>query len=68
MDRIKIGKKLSALRKERGETVFEVANAVGVCQGAVSMYETGARVPRDDIKRKLSKHFGVSIEEIFFAE
>lgn len=68
LDRTSIGKNLAALRKERGETVADVAAATGVCQSAISMYENGYRVPRDDVKKKLSRHFGVTVEQIFFAE
>ena len=68
MDKREIGKTLAALRKERGETLEDVAKAVGTTYGAISMYEAGARVPRDAIKKKLSQHFGVSVEQIFFAD
>ena len=68
MDKQEIGKTLAALRKERGETLSDVANAVGTTQSAISMYEIGARIPRDAIKKKLSQHFNVSVEQIFFAD
>lgn len=68
MEKSGIGQTLAMLRKERGETLTDVAQAVGITQSAVSMYENGLRVPRDPIKKKLSVHFGVSVEQIFFAE
>lgn len=68
MDKMKIGMKLVELRKERGETTSDVANAVGTTQAAISMYECGQRIPRDHIKENLSRHFGVPVEQIFFAE
>ncbi len=68
MDKKKIGQRLTELRKERGETMQDVATAVGICQAAVSQYESGVRIPRDSIKIGLSQHFGVPIEQIFFAE
>ena len=68
MDKLEIGKTLVALRKERGETLSDVANAVGTSQSAISMYENGIRIPRDAIKKKLSTHFNVSVEQIFFAD
>ena len=68
MDKQKVGSILTSLRKERGETTTELAAAIGSSQSAISMYETGARIPRDDVKLKLSRHFGVSVDEIFFAE
>lgn len=48
--------------KSRGE----VAKAVGISESAVSMYETGARIPRDEIKVKLADYFGVSVQALFF--
>ena len=68
MDKQKIGIKLEKLRKERGETMGEVAEAVGTTYAAISMYESGKRIPRDHIKENISRHFGVPVEEIFFAE
>jgi transcriptional regulator with XRE-family HTH domain len=60
-----IGQKLRELRGEK--SVTEVANAVGIAQSTLSMYENGERIPRDSIKVKLAKYFGVSIEELFYA-
>lgn len=60
-----IGQKLRELRG--GKSVVEVANAVGIAQSTLSMYENGERIPRDSIKVKLAKYFGVSIEELFYA-
>lgn len=68
MNRQKVGNILASLRKERGETTTELANAIGSSQSAISMYENGARIPRDDIKIRLSKHFGVPVDQIFFTE
>lgn len=62
----KIGQKLRELRGER--SVSEVANAVGIAQSTLSMYENGDRIPRDSIKIKLARYFDVSIEELFYAQ
>ena len=57
------------LRKLRGEKCREeVAIAVGVTASAISMYECGARVPHDEIKVRLAKYFGCSVQDIFYAE
>lgn len=59
----------SKLRSLRGDNTQEaVAEAVGVTKSAWAMYERGERVPRDEIKIKIAKHFGVTVEEIFFAQ
>lgn len=46
----------------------EVAKAVGVSLSAIAMYESGARVPRDEIKVKLADYFGTSVQSLFFDE
>ena len=61
----KIGKALRALRGEK--TQLEVANALGVTPMAISQYESGARIPNDDMKIKIASYFNKSIEELFFA-
>ena len=51
----------------RGNTPRQsVANAVGVSLSAITMYELGQRVPRDEIKVKLASYYGVSVQELFF--
>ena len=67
MNKDAIGKALSDLRKTRGESLMDVAKAIGSSQSAISMYENGERIPRDDIKLRLADHYGVSVEQIFFA-
>lgn len=65
MDKIKIGKRL---RNLRGETpMIKVANDIGVSVSALSMYENGDRIPRDEIKLKLAKYYCRTVDEIFFA-
>lgn len=66
MDSKKIGAKLRELRGDKSAT--EVATAVGVSTSAVSMYENGERIPRDEVKVKLARYFGVTIQELFFAD
>lgn len=66
MNAIIIGKRLAELRGER--TQEEVAKAVGISVSALSMYECGARVPRDSIKIRLAKYFQQSVQSIFFDE
>ena len=65
MDSEKIAKRLVALRG--AESRENVAKAIGVSTSAIAMYETGARIPRDETKRKIAAYYGKSVEEIFFA-
>lgn len=61
-----IGEKLIKLRGNK--TQEEVANAVDISVSALSMYEQGNRIPRDNIKIRLSLYFGVSVSDIFFTQ
>lgn len=64
MDTEKMAEKL---KKLRGAIPREsVANAIGISVSALSMYETGKRIPRDDIKIKIAKFYGKSVSSIFF--
>ncbi len=66
MDSIKIGSRIKGLRTERGETAEELAKILGISCSAVGMYETGQRIPRDEIKIRIAEHFTVPVESIFF--
>lgn len=48
------------------KTQDEVAEAVGVSRSAMGMYESGQRIPRDEIKRKLASYYNRSIQDLFF--
>lgn len=55
------------LREARGETPrATVAEAVGITVSAISMYENGDRVPRDEVKVKLAKFYNRPVQELFF--
>ncbi len=64
-DAKKIGEVLRELRIKAGETQEQVAVAIGVTPMAVSLYEQGARIPRDVYKKAICNHFNVSVD-IFF--
>ena len=66
MDSEKIAQVLIDLRGTRSRA--EVAEAIGVSVSALSMYETGARIPRDETKRKIAQYYGKTVEEIFLLE
>lgn len=44
----------------------EVAKAIGVSLSAITMYETGARVPRDEIKVRLADHYKTTVQALFY--
>lgn len=60
-----IAKRLVLLRGDVSREV--VSTACGISRSALTMYELGARIPRDEIKIRLAKYYDRSVEEIFFA-
>ncbi len=60
-----IGNRLKKLRG--GRKMEDVSNAIGISRSALSMYECGQRIPRDEIKVKIATFYNTSIETIFFA-
>jgi len=49
-----------------GKDRKEVANAVGITLSALSMYENGHRIPRDEIKVRLANFYHKTVQELFF--
>ena len=65
MDRKQIAEKLVELRGEK--TQAEVAENVGISLSTLAMYETGKRIPRDEIKIRLANYYGTTVESLFLA-
>ena len=64
MNAYEIGRRLIKLRGSR--TQLEIARNVGVSVSTIGMYERGERIPRDEIKVKLAKYYGRTVDDIFF--
>ncbi|MEC3621579.1 helix-turn-helix transcriptional regulator [Bacillus subtilis] len=64
MDKKLIGQRLLSLRAEKSRS--EVARAVKISVSALQMYETGQRIPRDEIKIKLADYYQKTVQQIFF--
>lgn len=64
MKNMTTGERLRLLRGSRSQE--EVAEAIGVSQSAICAYENDTRVPRDDVKVRLSKYYNRSVSYIFF--
>ncbi len=64
MDKKKIAEKLRALRGTKSRE--EVAFNCGITAAAITNYETALRIPSDDVKIKLARFFGKSVQEIFY--
>lgn len=66
MDAAAIGQKIRMYRGNR--STEEVAKELKISRSALSMYESGERVPKDDIKKKIAAFFGTTVGELFFDE
>ena len=53
--------RIKQVRKERKETLQQVADAVGLSNGTIANYENGKREPNLETWIKLANHFGVSV-------
>lgn len=60
--------KLEELRKERGITQEELAEALEVSRQTISSLEKGRYNPSIILAFKIARYFGKSIEEIFIYE
>ena len=59
-----VGERLRALRGER--TQEEISKELGITKSSYAMYERGERTPRDEVKVRSSKYYGVSVQELFY--
>ena len=65
MDADKIAARLVALRGQLSRE--QVAKDLNISVSAIAMYETGARIPRDEIKKRIADYFQESVDSIFFS-
>lgn len=56
---------IKKLRAMSGMSQNELAEAIGVTCGAVSLWETGDRKPRPEKAYLLARLFGVAMEDIY---
>ena len=57
------------LRELRGnKTQEEIAKKLGIAKSSWSMYERNKRVPRDEIKIRISNYFKKPVQDIFFIQ
>lgn len=57
---------LKAARLTKGYTEEKLSELSGVASDAIRAYESGERVPRDEIKVKLAEALERPVEELFF--
>ena len=65
---MELGEKLQQLRKSRGMTQEELAEALFVSRTAVSKWESGRGYPSIDSLKALSAFFSVSVDDLLSAE
>lgn len=68
MDKVKIGKFIAQMRKEKGLTQQELADLVGVTNKAVSKWECGNGLPEMENISILCEKLGVSVNELLSGE
>lgn len=61
-----IGMRLRKLRGEKSRE--EVSKATGIGVSALTNYECGIRVPRDEAKFILASYYKVSVDDLFFSQ
>lgn len=59
-----IGKRLRKLRGIRPKT--KVARQMGISYSALCKFESGERIPSDDMKVLIANYYGVTVQELFF--
>lgn len=64
MGNIKIGKKISEKRKEKGITQEDLANYLGVSKPAVSKWESGQSYPDILLLPVMAAYFNISVDEL----
>jgi len=68
MDAVKIGEFLKALRKSKGYTQQEVAEALYVTQKTVSRWENGEGIPDINIIVSVAEFYDVTVDELLKGE
>ena len=60
--------RIEEIRKARGVNQEELAKALSVSRQTISSLENGRYNPSIELAYKLSKYFGMTIEEVFIFE
>ena len=59
-----MGRRLKKLRGNKRQS--DVAKAVNITRNALANYESGIRIPRDDVNARLANYYNLPLESIFF--
>lgn len=60
-----LAKNLIQLQKQRGETNYRLAKAIGVSQTSIKNWRDGVRKPHPKHARLIADHYGVTVDELF---
>lgn len=58
------GEKLKVLRGNRSQEVM--AKELNITKSSLAMYERNERIPRDEVKVRIAKYFGKTVQELFY--
>lgn len=58
--------RLVELRKSKGLTQTQLAEAVGLSQSMIAYIESGSKEPSRDFKINLARYFSVTVEYLFY--
>lgn len=61
-----IGDILRECRMKKNQSLTCAANGIGITPSALSNYENGIRIPRDETKASISNYYGLPLSDIFF--
>lgn len=61
------GTKLRALRQQRKKTQQQVADDLEITKSSLAMYERDERVPRDEVKIRIARYYGETVDALFFS-
>ena len=56
------GQRIKKLRNDKGLSMQELADKLGVTKSSINMWENSSSIPKDNILISLSKMFNVSID------
>lgn len=57
-----LSERIKLLREEHSLNQSQLAEKLGIAVSSISQYETGDRMPSDDVKIKLANYFDVSLD------
>jgi len=63
MNSVIIGNKIRNLRGTESQQAL--ADKLNISKSALAMYERGERIPRDEVKIRIARHFNIPLETLF---